>query len=357
MNEQLQETDEISLKELIQKVGEIISYLKTQWWKLMLLGLLGGIGGFFYAKFSKPKYTAKLTFALAESSEKMGGIGSIASQFGVDLMGGGSAGAFSGDNLLELMKSRLLVEKTLLTLVDSAGKRKLLVNQYIDFNKPKKPKPRKPEDPLPVYFTGNEDKQGYSLEQDSFLAKVSADLTKTNLQVAKVDKKLAIVSVSFTGEDQWFAKNFTQILTQNVTEFYVETKTGQMRKNVKMMEHKVDSVKQALGQAMYGVASEVDGNQFLVRGVAKVPQAKKQLEIQVLSTMYGELITNLELSRTMMAKDQPLIQLIDQPRFPLEKKKTSKLMTAIGGAMLFFFLTTLFLLVRRWWQSQMVKNN
>jgi hypothetical protein len=230
------------------------------------------------------------------------------------------------------------------------------VNQYIDFNKPKKPKPRKPEDPLPVYFNGNEEKQGYSLSQDSFLAKVSADLTKTNLQVAKMDKKLAIVSVSFTGEDQWFAKNFTQILTQNVTEFYVETKTGQMRKNVKMMEHKVDSVKRALGQAMYGVASEVDGNQFLVRGVAKVPQAKKQLEIQVLSTMYGELIKNLELSRTMMAKDQPLIQLIDQPRFPLEKKKTSKLIAAIGGSFLTFFLAVVYLLLSRWWKTQKLKS-
>jgi len=354
MEKPVQETDEISIKELIQKAGEVISYLKTQWWKLVLLGLLGGVAGFFYAKFSKPKYTAKLTFALAESGDKMGGIGSIASQFGLD-MGGGSAGAFSGDNLLELMKSRLLVEKTLLTAVDSAGKSKLLVNQYIDFNKPKKPKPRKPEDPMPVYFTGNEGNQGFSLAQDSFLAQVSAVLTKTNLQVAKMDKKLAIVSVSFTGEDQWFAKNFTQILTQNVTEFYVETKTGQMRKNVKMMEHKVDSVKQALVQAMYGVASEVDGNQFLVRGVAKVPQAKKQLEIQVLSTMYGELIKNLELSRTMMAKDQPLIQLIDQPRFPLEKKKTSKLIAAIGGSFLTFFLSVVYLLLSRWWKTQKLK--
>jgi hypothetical protein len=353
---QTQDTDEISFKELIQKVGEVIAYLKTQWWKLMLLGLLGGVAGFYYTKFQKPKYTAKLTFALAESGDKMGGIGSIASQFGVDLMGGGSAGAFSGDNLLELMKSRLLVEKTLLTTVDSAGKPKLLVNQYIDFNKPKKTKPRKPEDPLPVYFTGNEDKRGYSLAQDSFLAKVSIDLVKKNLQVAKMDKKLAIVSVSFTGEDQWFAKNFTQILTQNVTEFYVETKTGQMRKNVKMMEHKVDSVKQALGRAMYGVASEVDGNQFLVRGVAKVPQAKKQLEIQVLSTMYGELIKNLELSRTMMAKDQPLIQLIDQPRFPLEKKKTSKLLMAIGGSLLTFLLSVTYLLLSRWWKIQNLKS-
>jgi hypothetical protein len=132
----------------------------------------------------------------------------------------------------------------------------------------------------------------------------------------------------------------------------VETKTSQMRKNVKMMEHKVDSVKQALGRAMYGVASEVDGNQFLVRGVAKVPQAKKQLEIQVLTTMYGELIKNLELSRAMMAKDQPLIQLIDQPRFPLEKKKTSKIISAIGGFFLTFFLAVMRLLLSRWWKVQ-----
>lgn len=356
MEQLQQETDEISLKELIEKAGSILGYLKTQWWKLLLISLLGGIGGYVYAKFQKPQYTAKLTFALAEGGDKMGGISSIASQLGFDLMGGGSAGAFSGDNLLELMKSRLLIEKTLLTAVDSMGKPKLLVNQYIDFNKPKKPKPRKPSDPESVTFDPSAVGKGnFTLAQDSFLAKVTADLTKTNLQVAKLDKKLAIVSVSFTGEDPWFAKNFTQILTQNVTDFYVETKTGQMRKNVRLLEHKVDSVKQALGRAMYGVASEVDGNQFLVRGVAKVPQAKKQLEIQVLSTMYGELIKNLELSRTMMAKDQPLIQLIDQPRFPLERKKASKLISAMGGAMLLFFLTTLFLLIRRWWKRQMVK--
>lgn len=356
MDRQEQETDEISIKDLVQKAGEVIYYLKTQWWKLLLLGLVGGGGGFFYAKFQKPEYTAKLTFALAEGGDKVGGLGSIASQFGIDIMGGSSGGAFSGDNLLELMKSRLLVEKTLLTAVDSAGKSKLLVNQYIEFNRPKKPWTRESDDPIPVYFTGNEEKLGCSLAQDSFLAKVSIELVKENLQVTKVDKKLAIVSVTFTGEDQWFAKNFTQILTQNVTEFYVATKTGQMRKNVKMMEHKVDSVKQALGRAMYGIASEVDGNQFLVRGVAKVPQAKKQLEIQVLSTMYGELIKNLELSRTMMAKDQPLIQLIDQPRFPLEKKKTSKLIAAMGGAFLTFVMSVLYLLLCRWWKTQKLKS-
>jgi hypothetical protein len=355
MEEINQETAEMSLKEFIQLVGVAIRFLKNQWMKLLLISFLGGLGGYFYAKFQKPKYTAKLTFALVEGGDKLGGIGSIASQFGLDLFGGGSAGAFSGDNLLELMRSRLLIEKTLLTTVDSFGKRKLLVNQYINFNKPKKSKPRKSSDPLPVTFDeSNLDRKKFSLLQDSFLAKVSIDFIKKNyLQVTKVDKKLAIVSVSFTGEDEWFAKNFTQILTQNVTDFYVETKTGQMQKNIRMLEHKVDSVKQALGRALFGVASEVDGNQFLVRGVAKVPQAKKQLDIQVLSVAYGEMIKNLELSRTMMAKDQPLIQLIDQPRFPLENNKLSKLFSSLCGAGILFFLTTIYLLIKKWLKLQM----
>ncbi len=356
MDNQTQNSDEISLKELILQIGEIWGYLKTQWVKLLLLGLLGGLGGFFFAKYQKPEYTAKLTFALAEGGDKVGGLGSIASQFGIDIMGGSSGGAFSGDNLLELMKSRLLIEKTLLTAVDSNGKQKLLINQYIDFHKPKKPKPRKPTDPVAVTFTADQvDPERFSLAQDSFLDKVCFDLVMEHLTVSKVDKKLAIVSVTFKGQDEWFAKHFTQVLTQNVTEFYVETKTRQIRKNVMMMEHKVDSVKQALGRAMYGVASEFDGNQFLVRGVAKVPQAKKQLEIQVLSTMYGELLKNLELSRTLMAKEQPLIQLIDQPRFPLEKKIMSKLITAFGGAFLFGILGINILLFRRWWKLQQNK--
>jgi uncharacterized protein involved in exopolysaccharide biosynthesis len=57
-----------------------------------------------------------------------------------------------------------------------------------------------------------------------------------------------------------------------------------------------------------------------------------------------------------MAKDQPLIQLIDQPRFPLEKKKTSKLLMAIGGCFWAFFLAVIYLLLSRWWKTQKLKS-
>jgi hypothetical protein len=57
-----------------------------------------------------------LSFALEEDGGGGGGVLSLASQFGFDL-GTSGGGAFTGSNLIELFKSRSMVEKTLLALV------------------------------------------------------------------------------------------------------------------------------------------------------------------------------------------------------------------------------------------------
>ena len=58
----------------------------------------------------------------------------LASQFGIDL-GTSAGGAFTGDNLLELLKSRSMIESTLLTPVEIDGKKETLAQLYISFNK------------------------------------------------------------------------------------------------------------------------------------------------------------------------------------------------------------------------------
>jgi uncharacterized protein involved in exopolysaccharide biosynthesis len=80
------------------------------------------------------------------------------------------------------------------------------------------------------------------------------------------------------------------------------------------------------------------------------------MEVQMLTTMYGEVVKNLELSKTMAAIEEPLIQVIDVPRYPLEDDKTSKLISAIGGSFLIFFLAVMYLLFSRWWKAQKLKS-
>ena len=59
--------DEISLKELIQKIKELFQYFWTFRFWILVVGLTGGAMGFVYAQFFKEvQYTSKLTFAIEE---------------------------------------------------------------------------------------------------------------------------------------------------------------------------------------------------------------------------------------------------------------------------------------------------
>ena len=102
-----QSSDEISLKEIIQKLGDWYRYLKTQWWKIAIAGMIGGAIGFVYAWMQPVSYTAKTTFVVEDLKSGMGNLGSLASlagQFGVDV-GGGGGGLIAGDNVLLYFKS------------------------------------------------------------------------------------------------------------------------------------------------------------------------------------------------------------------------------------------------------------
>jgi len=98
-NTSANEQDEISLKELIQKIQEWIGYLKTQWKLIIGVAALGGIIGFAYASFQKPSYLATTTFVLEEDKGGGGGALGLASSFGFDL-GGGGGGLFTSSNII-----------------------------------------------------------------------------------------------------------------------------------------------------------------------------------------------------------------------------------------------------------------
>ena len=48
------DADEISIKELIQKIKDWVAYLKTKWKIIFLAGLLGAAIGVVYAIYQKP---------------------------------------------------------------------------------------------------------------------------------------------------------------------------------------------------------------------------------------------------------------------------------------------------------------
>ena len=337
--------DEISLKELIQKIQEWIAYLITQWKLSIGIAALGGILGFTYASFQKPSYKAALTFAL-EEEKSGGGLGSamgLASSFGIDL-GSGAGGAFSGANLIELMKSRRLVEKTLLSPLTIEGKTISLADFYIQFTKMNKGWSEKPA-MKNVNFPVNADRKKFSLQQDSVLKNLYLGLLKTNLTVSQKDKKVSILSIEVKSENETFSKAFTETLAKETSEYYVEIKSKKSKMNVEILQYQADSIRNELNGAITGVASATDNvfNLNSAMNVKRTTSARRQVDVQANTAILTQLVAQLEMAKVGLRKETPLLQVIDAPILPLEKEKVGRLKSLVLGGFLAGFLTALYL--------------
>jgi len=338
MTDEQQQVDnnEISLKELIQKVQELIAYLKTQWKLIIGIAALGGILGFVYASFQKPTYLATTTFVLEEDKGGggLGGAMGLASSFGFDL-GGGGGGLFTSSNIIELMKSRLVIEKTLLNPVNVAGKEISLADYFIQIN----------ELNTKVSFPVNADRAKFSLEQDSILYGISSGLTKSNLTIAQKDKKVSIISLTVKTENELFSKLFCEQLLKETSDFYVETKSKKSRLNVDILQHQADSIRAELNGAITGVAAASDNvyNLNPAYNVKKTPGTRRQVDVQANTAILTQLVAQLELSKVSLRKETPLVQLIDRPILPLEKENVGRLKSLVLGGFLGLFFIVLYL--------------
>jgi len=339
--------DEISLKELLQKAKEWWQYLLTKWILILVFGLGGAAIGMVTSLLTPPKYTAKLSFALVEKSAGGSGLADLASSFGMgSMLGGGSSGAFSGDNLLEIMQSPHTIEQTLLSPVVYQGKQQNLVEVYIQFNE-LRDKWQKQEDNKELQtlnYPIGQKRESFTRTQDSVLNSIYDKLIKTNaLTIARKDKKLSFVNVNFTSKNEIFSKLFEEKLLEVTYRFYKETKTAQSRANVNMMQAKADSIKHLYESSLYRSAgySQVNINQALA--YAAVPKQKQEYNSQLYATVYTEVLKNLETLKLDMARETPIVQIIDTPRFPLEKERLGKVIAMatggiLGGLLILFYL-------------------
>jgi hypothetical protein len=350
------ESDEISLKDLIIKIKELWTYLLKRWRIILFAGILGGMLGFTYAYFQKPVYRAELSFASEDEKSSGGGLGGalgLASQFGIDL-GGGGGGAFSGDNLLSLMKSRSMVESSLLSSIEINGKVQTLGEMYIDFNNFREAWANNPQ-LKNIQFLPNADRSKFTLQQDSVLGVFCKTIIRNNLTVDKVEKKLSIITVTVSSQNELFSKLFTEILVKTVSDFYINTKIGKSIQNVRILQKQTDSVRRELNLAINGVASSVDVNPNANPSlqILRAPSQRRQVDVQANQAILTQLVANLEISKVSLRKETPLIQVIDKPILPLEMERLGKGKGFVMGAFLFGFLIIIILGVSKVFKSIM----
>jgi uncharacterized protein involved in exopolysaccharide biosynthesis len=341
------ENDEISLKELISKIREWYQFLLTKWKLIIVVSALGGAIGLTYAFFQKPIYRAELTFAMEDEKSGGGGLSGalgLASSFGIDLGGGGAGGAFSGANLMALMKSRKIVEKTLLSPIEFKGKTISLANYYIEFNELREDW-KKNLTLKNLHFPITNDRSDFTLQQDSVLKSIFSNVLTNNLSVLQTDKKISIINVTVNSIDEGFSKEFCETLAKVTSDYYVEIKSKKAQINVNVLQKQADSIRAELNSAITGVAAASDNvyNLNPAFNVKKTPSTRRQIDVQANTAILTQLVANLELSKVSLRKETPLIQVIDRPILPLDKDRVSKKKSLLLGGFLAGFLTVLYL--------------
>ena len=306
----------VALSHLLSEAKAMVSY----WFgmrKLILitLFLVSGVV-LLYSFLQKQQYEATTSFILEEKSATGGGgLSGLASQFGFDLGGLGAGGSiFSGDNILDILRSRHIVEKVLLSKIDSSKGGQTLADLYI---------PQLRKDIPTVDYSNVVYPKPLNRLQDSVLYLIYDKIVSKNLVVDRVNKKGSIIKVTVVSESELFSKIFSDRLVFETIKLYVDQKTSVSNRNIARLEARADSLLRVLNNKSYQSASLqiLDANTAF-RSTA-VPVELSQREKSISFALFSEVVKNLEASRMSLASQTPIINILDTAKYPLLNRKKS----------------------------------
>lgn len=337
--------DELSPKEVVEKILVVKTAILRNWKMLLLLPAVGfGIGYAMDTYLKKPPtYEANVVFNLGGGSQASG-FGDVAGLLG--LGSAPDANIFTGENFFYFVKSRPVLERNLMKEVDINGKKELLANFYIDSSG--------------IKTSDWEDRP--DLQQFRFK---DSDITKMDLnsriilnaivkrtaeatEIASLDRKSSFTSISTKMENERLAGLWVTNLLKTVEEMYTENQTQKTRKTLRLLQHRADSLAAVLGIAEHKLAKQLDYSAQIMMPEAKVSANSMERKSSFLQQLYYEAMANAEKMRVSLVREAPLFTEIEGIKVPLDVKYEDKRNAKIGAlaglliALIFIYFRTVF---------------
>jgi uncharacterized protein involved in exopolysaccharide biosynthesis len=303
-------------------INKIFHQVIKKWWIFLIVGLIGALIGFLYASEQDPVYESYLSFALDQGGSEGGASGAmgLAAQFGISI--GGSQDVFTGDNILEIMQSRRVIERALLSADTFDNKPMTLIEYYLQ-NNPQKNREAN------IHFYPGESRSSFSYAKNAILYKTYLEFKNYHITARRPDKRLNIYELLVTSKFEEFSKVFTDKLILETNSFYTEIRSKKSKETLEILEKRVPDMKGKLDATITSKAAIQDANLNTAFENAQIPLLKQESNAQVYAAAYAEMFKNLELARFQYLKSIPLMQVIDNADYPMKKIKMGKLKTAI----------------------------
>lgn len=319
----------------------IIVYVVKKTWKfLFVISLFFGLLGYYFAYCQKPTYESKLSFVLDEGEQSgLSGALGLAAQFGINI--GESKGLFNNDNIIEIIKSRRIIENVLLSVDTFDRKPYTLIEYYIDQSGLRDNQSLK-NPYIKTHFNPGISKSTCSYQQDSLLYCVYNKFHNDYITAERRDKKTNVYEIRVVSSNERFTKIFTDRLQSETDVFFTYISSKKAKNTLDILEARVNSMKNNMSNTISQRAAIQDANVNPAMVSAQAPLQQKQADIQVYGAAYAELFKSLEMARFQYLKGLPLMQIIDAADYPMKKIKMSKIKTALIASFLSFIILVFF---------------
>ena len=336
------DNQEIQLKDILLKIKELKNEMLSNSIKIIFFIFLFVFVSLLLVSFQDSKYKAELSFVVEDKQQSapLSSMSGLASQFGFDLFSASNS-TFSQKNIMELLKSRGVVSKALMQKVLISSKSDFFISHYLSIYNLDKDWGSH-EDLKELSFNNK-----LSLKHDSVITLIWEDIIENYLTVEIKNDETDIICLSFICQNAHFAKLFSESLISEMSRMYISYQTKQSSNTIEFLQNRADSVFYELEKAEEDFARVKDINQRIIKASGRLKELQLMRNVEVLNTMYLELVKNLEVSKLTLLKQTPIIQVIDKPILPLKDTKISMSFTAIVSFLLALFISVFYVFLRK----------
>ncbi len=332
------ENKEIEIRDIIITLKEIKQELISRSFKIGLFVFLFSLTAVLINFFQDSRYKAELSFVVEDKqkSTPLSSVSGLASQFGFDFFSSSNS-TFSQANIMELLKSRGVISKTLLR----SNNKNLFIQNYISMYN------------LDSDWKNNKDLEGITfknqidIKHDSIITMIWEKIIEDDISVEIKNDETDIIYLSFKSKEEKFAKLFSENLIDEMSSMYIEYQTKQSTNTIDFLQNRADSVFNELEKAEEEFARVKDINQRIIKASGRLKELQLMRSVEVLSTMYLELIKNIEISKLTLLNQTPIIQVIDRPTLPLEDTKLSTFLVFFISFVLSFLISVFYFVFRK----------
>ena len=332
------ENKEIEIRDIIITLKEIKQELISRSFKIGLFVFLFSLTAVLINFFQDSRYKAELSFVVEDKqkSTPLSSVSGLASQFGFDFFSSSNS-TFSQANIMELLKSRGVISKTLLR----SNNKNLFIQNYISmYNLDSDWKNNK--DLVGITF-----KNQIDIKHDSIITMIWEKIIEDDISVEIKNDETDIIYLSFKSKEEKFAKLFSENLIDEMSSMYIEYQTKQSTNTIDFLQNRADSVFNELEKAEEEFARVKDINQRIIKASGRLKELQLMRSVEVLSTMYLELVKNIEISKLTLLNQTPIIQVIDRPTLPLEDTKLSSFLVFLISFVLSFLISVFYFVFRK----------